>query len=250
MRSIIELECFRGPLEVLLSLVQSEELSLTRIRLVEILDQVMDDLEFLNDLNESGDVLIVLSTLLELKSKLMLPGEVNLQQEIEALKEDLLEKLLIHRRLAEVLDSLEFRARRREGMHTRPGSVNDKEEVLIPLENQNPEILKILAEALKETARTDSFRVDYELPPIDHYFQWVRREYAGRSMGLFEMVRRHRDLLDVMGLLIALLEMVRQRELWMEASELGNDILFSWRSDKADDAVHEADVADLPSVQE
>ena len=52
----VELEDFQGPLDLLLTLVQQEELSLTRIRLIEILNQVLKGLELEQDLNESGDL--------------------------------------------------------------------------------------------------------------------------------------------------------------------------------------------------
>ncbi len=230
MKSRIELDIFQGPLDLLLTLVQAEEISLTRVRLIEILDQVIHAVNRTGDLNESGDVLMIVSTLMELKSKLLLPGEIDLQAEIENLKEDLLEKLMVHRQLSQVLDELEDRQKMRDRMFARPSLGEARDEVLIPLSEQDPVHLFHLLKDILDTARTDTYRVDYVLLPIEYYLDWVRDNYTDQGqISLFALAKaRQKNILDVVGLFIALLEMVRLGELVMEGEKLGKDILFAW----------------------
>lgn len=209
----VELEDFSGPLDLLLTLVQQEELSLTRIRLLEIVDQVLGDLEGERDLNDSGDLLIIISTLMELKSKLLLPGEVDIEEEIEALKEDLLAKVLVHRRLSQVLDALDYRFERRSTMFGRPAQLLDKETVTQPMQNQNPFVLFTSLADLLEQARQDSLRVEYDMAPIDHYFDWLEEQWSSSTFDLVDAMTARRDFLDATGVIIAVLELVRRGRL-------------------------------------
>ena len=234
----VELEVYSGPLEILLNLVQSEEIPLTRVRLAQILDQVLGSLKADSDLHDSGDLIIVLSTLMELKSKLLLPGDVDLEDEIAHLKEDLLEKLIVHRRLAQVLDALEYRLQRKGAMFARPGLMREMEEVLLPLEGQDPSLLLALVEGVRDWARTDTFRMDYVLLPIEHYFTFIEDLAGSRDFTLFELARERRDALDLAGLLVALLEMVRLGRLEVATGRLGEDVHFRWRAPGESEALN------------
>ena len=222
----IEIEDFSGPLELLLTLVQQEELSLSRIRLLEILDQALAGLQSHDDLNESGDLLIIIATLMELKSKLLLPGEVDIGEEIQALKDDLLAKVLVQRRLSQVLDSLENRWLRRAEMFGRPNLLLDKETVIKPMEPQNPFVLFTSLSGLLELARQDKLRVQYDIRPIDEYFEWLETEWKDLSFTLRALMRQRKDLLDATGVIIAVLELVRLGRLIMSA--LPRDVKFEW----------------------
>jgi segregation and condensation protein A len=222
----VELEDFSGPLDLLLTLVQQEEVSLTRIRLLEILDQVLEDLGRDLDLNESGDLLMIISTLMELKSKLLLPGEVDIGEEIQALKEDLLAKVLVHRRLSQVLDALEYRWERRGEMMGRPNQLTDKETVMKPMEKQNPFVLFSSLSGLLEQARQDELRVSYKIHTIDHYFGWLEEEWIGGDFTLKQIMVTREDLLDATGVIIAVLEFVRLGKLVM--TPLEHDVHFAW----------------------
>jgi len=230
----VEIEDFQGPLDLLLTLVQQEELSLTRIRLIEVLNQVISGLKQQSDLNESGDLLIIIATLMELKSKLLLPGEVNISEEIQALKEDLLTKILVHRRLSQVLDALEYRHERRSLMIERPDVNTEKELVLNRLEEQNPFVLFSSLAGILEMARQDTLRVEYEMQPIDHYFDWLEKVWADRDFELRETLKARSDLLDATGVLIAVLEMVRKGRLHMTIHD--RTIQFSWRETRVTDS--------------
>lgn len=225
----IEIEDFEGPIELLLTLVQQQEISLTRINLIDVLDQIINGLEADNDLNESGDIIMIISTLLELKSKLLLPGEVNISEEIQALKEDLLAKILVQRRLTQVLDALENRLQRRDKRHGRPTQLDHVEEIILPIERQNPFVLFTSLSSMMEKVRQDSYRVEYNILPIEHYFDWLTRLVSGNNFSLLDMASRRKDRLDVSGVLIAVLEMVRQGKLGIKEQE--HDVIFYWKKD-------------------
>ncbi len=80
----LDLDVFAGPFDLLLSLILREELDLLEVDLAEIVIAYLDHLESTEqlDLESATEFLVLIAALLELKSRLMLPGE-----EIEELDE-------------------------------------------------------------------------------------------------------------------------------------------------------------------
>ncbi len=90
------LEQFQGPLDILLSLIESKKLDITKIALAEVTKQYLEILESKEDsmpLEELADFLLVASRLLLLKSRVLLPffsledeEEVHLEKELRMYK--------------------------------------------------------------------------------------------------------------------------------------------------------------------
>jgi segregation and condensation protein A len=73
----LDLDVFAGPFDLLLSLVLREELDLLEVDLAEIVVAYLDHLDAADalDLEAATEFLVLIAALLELKSRLMLPGE-------------------------------------------------------------------------------------------------------------------------------------------------------------------------------
>src|SRR5215208_7297355 len=99
----LDLDVFAGPFDLLLSLILREELDLLEVELAEVVLAYIDHLDARDelDLESATEFLVLIAALLELKSRLMLPGE-----EIEELDglvpaeaaEELLERMLAYAR--------------------------------------------------------------------------------------------------------------------------------------------------------
>jgi len=99
----LDLDVFAGPFDLLLALVLREELDLLEVDLAEVVLTYVDHLEQRDelDLESATEFLVLIAALLELKSRLMLPGE-----ELEELDElapaeaaqELLERMLVYAR--------------------------------------------------------------------------------------------------------------------------------------------------------
>ena len=100
----LDLDVFAGPFDLLLSLILREELDLLEVELAEIVVAYIDHLEAEGelDLEAATEFLVLIAALLELKSRLMLPGEEVLD-ELDGLApaeaaEELLERMLQYAR--------------------------------------------------------------------------------------------------------------------------------------------------------
>ena len=73
----LDLDVFAGPFDLLLSLVLREELDLLEVDLADIVITYVDHLQAAGelDLESTTEFLVLIAALLELKSRLMLPGE-------------------------------------------------------------------------------------------------------------------------------------------------------------------------------
>lgn len=98
----LDLDVFAGPFDLLLAVVLREEVSLLELQLGEVVVAYVDHLEEQGelDLEVATEFLVLIASLLELKSRLMLPRE---EDGIEALKpeeavEELLARMLEYRR--------------------------------------------------------------------------------------------------------------------------------------------------------
>jgi segregation and condensation protein A len=100
----LDLDVFAGPFDLLLSLVLREELDLLEVELAEVVVAYVDHLEASGelDLEAATEFLVLIAALLELKSRLMLPGDEALD-ELDELgpaeaAEELLERMLQYAR--------------------------------------------------------------------------------------------------------------------------------------------------------
>jgi segregation and condensation protein A len=99
----LDLDVFAGPFDLLLSLILREELDLLEVELADVVLTYLDHLEARDELEleSATEFLVLIAALLELKSRLMLPGEE--VEELDGLApaeaaEELLERMLAYAR--------------------------------------------------------------------------------------------------------------------------------------------------------
>jgi len=116
----LDLEVFSGPFDLLLSLILREELDLLEVELADVVLAYLDHLEARDelDLEAATEFLVLIAALLELKSRLMLPGEE--LDELDELApaeaaEELLARMLQYARFRGAAEWLSGRRNEEEG---------------------------------------------------------------------------------------------------------------------------------------
>ena len=86
----IKLEIFEGPMDLLLHLVQKEEIDIYKVPVAKIIDEYLNYISIMKelDINIASEFLIMASTLLELKSKMILPPKPELLKTNEITDEE------------------------------------------------------------------------------------------------------------------------------------------------------------------
>jgi len=108
----IQLQSFEGPLDVLLHLIRSQQLDIFDIPIATITQQYLDIIEHQQqlDLDVAGDYLVMASTLMHLKSRMLLPRpELDEEGQVIDPRQELVAQLIAYeqyRMLAEELNEL------------------------------------------------------------------------------------------------------------------------------------------------
>lgn len=92
----VKLEVFEGPLDLLLHLIEKDKIDIYDIPIADITDQYLEYVSAMDtqDLDVVSDFLVMAATLLDIKTKMLLPAEVNEDGEEEDPRQELVERLL------------------------------------------------------------------------------------------------------------------------------------------------------------
>ncbi|HNS00627.1 MAG TPA: segregation/condensation protein A, partial [Planctomycetota bacterium] len=114
------LENFTGPLDLLLYLIRKDEIDILAIPIAQVLEQYEQFVRFLADIdvNLAADYLVMATTLMEIKSRMLLPPAPGAEdeEELEDPRAELVKQLLEYRtykeRALDLARKLEEQARR------------------------------------------------------------------------------------------------------------------------------------------
>lgn len=92
----VKLDAFDGPLDLLLHLIEKNKIDIFDIPIVQITEQYMEIIAGMDekDMDIMSDFLVMAATLLKIKSKMLLPAEINEEGEEEDPRAELVERLL------------------------------------------------------------------------------------------------------------------------------------------------------------
>jgi segregation and condensation protein A len=128
----VDLNIFRGPLDLLLYLVRKHEVEIVDIPIALITDQYLQYISVLEqlDVNGVGDFLAMASTLIEIKSQQVLPRSDEIEEEIDDPRQELVRRLLDYKKYRDAASILEERSRVWQQHYPRlatdlPGRVRD-----------------------------------------------------------------------------------------------------------------------------
>ena len=122
----IRLNSFEGPLDLLLYLIQSHEMDISKISIRKITDQYLGYVKLMQELNFdiASDFLLMAATLIQWKSKALLPQEnveaAQAQEDEIMTQEELLRQLMEHQRFLEAGQNLNQLSLLGDDVFTRP----------------------------------------------------------------------------------------------------------------------------------
>lgn len=95
---LVRTEAFEGPLDLLLHLIRKNEVDIYNIPIAEISRQYLDYLDVMRELNldVAGEFLVMASTLIQIKSQMLLPNPVDegVEDQVEDPRAELVRRLL------------------------------------------------------------------------------------------------------------------------------------------------------------
>lgn len=173
----VKLEAFEGPLDLLLHLIDKNKVNIYDIPIVQITEQYLEYVQAMDrtDLNLVSDFLVMAATLLDIKSRMLLPKEES-EEEVEDPRQELVERLLeykMYKYISGELRELETEASQsmyREG--SVPKEVAEYEPPVCLEELLDGLTLEKLNEIFKSVMRRQTDKID----PIRSKFGKIERE--------------------------------------------------------------------------
>ncbi len=257
----VRLDAFQGPLDLLLYLIRRAEVDIADIPIATIADQYLEHLGAIEriDIDLAGEFLVMAATLMEIKSRMLAPpapedgpaaGEEPVGSESRPAldpRAELVRQLLEYKRFrdaAEALDGRRFEWERR--FPARRAAIPDDamraaiEERADEVELEDVDLLDLVRAHARivETVNLDRLgdhTVVYDDTPIELHAADVldrlrRDDPEGRGVDLASIFEGHTRA-QMIGLFLAVLELVRKREVEVSQPERTGPIRIALRPD-------------------
>lgn len=225
----MELDDFQGPLDLLLHLIKEKEMDLENLEISIICDQYLAYIESQDPtlLESMSEYLVMASTLIEMKSKLILPNEkVELEDDyVEDPREALIRRLLEYKRYKDILEDIRESYEHRQTMHTKsPAAVLSE----VTEDNGLPEGLEIYdlmramqkmyqRKALSIPLESKVARVEISIEERSDSIRSFFKLHKGKRVNLEELFD-HPSATYFVVTFLAVLTLVNQKELIIEQS--------------------------------
>jgi segregation and condensation protein A len=225
------LDTFQGPLDLLLYLIKENEVDIIDIKISPILDQYLRFMDQATqwDLQLAGEFLVMATTLMEIKSRELLPVQqqsVDVEEIIEDPRSELVRQLLAYRRLKEQARELDILQDR--WVQFRPRGLKD--DLPLPVDGEDAEAERALArEALVDVDLYGLFaayerilKATMAIAPrdivydggesIEEKIKRIESILKTRPFARFvELLNDTSNRADIAATFVALLELVRRR---------------------------------------
>lgn len=251
------LETFQGPLDLLLYLIKENEVDISSIPVTRILEQYLKFIDAAQDLDlhMAGEFLVMATTLMEIKSRELLPVQEALESEelIEDPRSELVRQLLRYRQLKDRAHLLEARMDRWQQHRSRglldeiPEPAPDTSEPLPMPEIDLYELLTIFERLRKSVLAQVPHAVGYEGETLESKVARIEKTLQERPFTRFSaLIADVHSRADIALTFIALLELVRRRMIrLMQEGAFGNlEVKVQTQEEAEQLAHHEAVAAD------
>lgn len=244
----VMLETFEGPLDLLLYLIEKAQIDIYEIPINEITDQYLDYIKKMGelDLEITSDFLVMAATLLEIKSKMLLPStkeDVNLKQlEIEEAdpRTELVNKLIEYKKYKNVAIRLKDLEEIQKKIFYKPKEdfalYSSKEE---KLEDMN---IEQLAQAYKKLFRKRTKNRTFIITKIQNE-EYTLKECINKIKNILKLKKRIKfsqlfkgkpNRREIVSTFLSLLELVKNKYICAYQRNNFDDILISKLDEEGD----------------
>lgn len=230
----VDLNVYNGPLDLLLFLIQREEMDIYDISISRITEQYVSYIRLMEEIdpNLAGDYLVMLATLMEIKSRMLLPTPPPAAEEDETdfdPRRELVRQLLEYKRFKDAAMTLGEQASEHAQRFSRlPPDAADAEAGEVDIEDaQIWDLMAAFRRLMEQTGRTVArHEVVYDDTPVTLHAQDLldRLQREGGSLA-FEIIFIGRTRSEMIGLFLALLECIRQKRVRFEQEKLFGQII-------------------------
>jgi segregation and condensation protein A len=220
---------FAGPLDLLLYLIRQEQVSIYDIPIARITDEYLRYLRMMQgmDITVASDFLVMAATLIEIKSRMLLPRDPAMSaEEMEELdpRRELVERLLEHQKYKAAAEMLWSRATVEQAVYTRAPLETDKE---------NPEVaagafdlLRVFQQILARRREEVLMEIEREEVTMAEMLERLRNMiFSAGELNLREFFERTQTRRELVLAFLSVLELVRTTEIKLFQRQTFGDII-------------------------
>lgn len=238
----VKLEAFNGPLDLLLHLIRKHEINIYDIPIALITRQYLEYLQVMKELNLSfaGDFLVMASTLIHIKSRMLLPqdpGPEPCDEEGEDPRSELVRRLVEYQQFKEVAGRLSDQERLWRQVYQREPEPDQTIREVLSEDVQVFDLLSALQEILAQTTVSSGLEFTPDTLTVQDRINSVIERLEETSVLTFAaLFEGETDRLTVIVTFLALLELVRMKLVRLTQVNFGGPILIArtflaWQAD-------------------
>ncbi|MCR4663163.1 MAG: segregation/condensation protein A [Endomicrobiaceae bacterium] len=232
----VHLDTFEGPLDLLLHLVRKTDLEIQEIQVSEITAEYLAYLDTMQnlDLDTAGDFLVMASTLMQIKARMLHPDNEKDKEDANDELDKIKERLLEYQKYKEVSKILSNKEQEYSQTYYRPEPVIPDQEYEIDATIYD--LVKSFQNALK-TLPEDVREIMYKEIPIETKIREILDIIEGKQYLTFSEIAKIQTSRSAMVVcFMAVLELVKNKQIVAKQSELFEDIrLYRVYSNEEDD---------------
>ena len=178
MKLSIRLESFEGPLDLLLHLIDKNKVSITDIPIAIITDQYIEYIEAMeqNKMETMSEFIEMAATLIQIKTKMLLPKSKNEDDEEIDPRQELMEQLLEYKKYKLMAENLKSKQIEAEQVFFKVPTIPEEIRNYVPKADPN-ELLKGMDFSLMYKIFNDVIKKNKEkIDPIRSKFGTIKRE--------------------------------------------------------------------------
>ena len=229
---------FEGPLDVLLFLIKKSEINIYDIPISQITEQYIQFLEYAASINLDNltEFYLMASTLLYIKSRMLLPVEIDVDEELEDPRKELVDRLIEYQKFKKLTDLMsekekesEWRIERSKKQRTLPFPEDDRLWENIDIWDLFQTFSTIITSLSSERI------IDlYEEVSINEKVTLMNELFESKKEIKFtDLIVRENSLMDIVCAFLALLESVKQKYIMILQNKLFGDIIIRKREQEA-----------------
>ena len=227
----VKLDSFEGPLDLLLFFIKRDELDIYDIPISYITNEFLKYLELIKilDLEQAGDFILLASTLMHIKVRMLLPKEIDEKGEEIDPRADLVKQLLEYKRYKEMADEFVFFESEQRKLFFR-GNLNLDEKSTFDdtgllLKNITVFDLARAFQKIMSNLKPEPVHQIKRIPvSIEDQMDFIRNQLLIEKRVIFSrMVTGLKIKIQIVYTFIALLEMVKMQLIGIKESDNFND---------------------------
>jgi len=239
-----QLDQFEGPLDLLLFLIKKNEVNIYDIPISSITEQYLAFLKFATAVNLENitEFYLLAATLLYIKSRMLLPVEVDFSDEIDDPREELVAKLIDYQKYKKLSELMTEQEKSTEWVIERK-----KNQRMLPFENEDDlweevdvwELLQSFANVMGSLTQEAIVNL-YEEVTVNEKITLIQELLEEKGEFVFtDILINPESIMEIVCAFLAILESVKMRLIMVFQNRLFGDIMVRARKQEEESINHE-----------